>query len=171
MDTKECDMFVTNFMNKMRKKNAKLINGDYDQIYGSLFTQLMLALPKFREDNPKKAKLSSFLYGVCLNELNRYRKKERSYYNHNFTRNDLHLFRSKDNTPLYNTLKEELISQINKSNLPTKTREIILLYIEDPYSSGADLAARCGVTRQAINNHIQSARQYLKNKRIEMDLV
>ncbi len=162
MTPKECEEFVIKFL---AIKDRRILKTDYNEVVGELLTAVLLAIPKHDD---KISQLNTYLYRVCMNELIKFKKREKRFYEHYYPQMDMSIYKSNDYGPALKAQQEELKSAINKSLLPKQTKEVVLKYIDDPSCPQKEMAQALGMTRQGINFHLMSARQYLALREIEI---
>lgn len=144
-----------------------LLKRDYDASVGELISAMHRAEPNF--DETRGVKKSTYFWKVCLRRFLRYRHTESQFYDRHSLHSSFLNLPSKETNPLLYLQYEELKEKVRQSALSARSKEIVLIYIDDPFASFADIGRQLGVTRQAVENHIRSSKQYLKRYNILLD--
>jgi len=164
MTIEECRKFADKFL---KCTDTRIYKTDYNQFVGELTYAILRALPKYEER--KGAKLGSYLYSVCLHRLGRVKAEEKQYYSKHQNYSDMEVLAINTKTAPKILEKEEMRKIVADSSLPSRTKEIVYLVIDDPYTSQAELARRVGLSRERIRQHFESAKQYLAKQNIELE--
>lgn len=164
MTTEECRKFADKFL---RGVDSRCYKADYNQFVGELTSAILRALPQYEER--KGAKLTSFLHAVCLHRLGRVKAEEKQFYSKHQNYSDMELLAINTKTAPQILEKDEMRKIVANSTLPPRTKEIVYLVIDDPYTSQAELARNVGLSRERIRQHFESAKQYLAKQNIELE--
>jgi RNA polymerase sigma factor (sigma-70 family) len=163
MTQKEYEDFAVKYLNF---KSPGLLKCDYNTVVGELVSAMMTAEPHL---NTNISNINTYFSMVCRNRLLNFLRRERRFYGKHVMLSDMTDFQSKDRGPAVQLQKEELKRRVQSTALPAKTKEVVLLYIENPFVSNAELARQLGISRQCVGAHISSARQYLSRRNVSLE--
>lgn len=163
MTQKEYEDFAVKYLNF---KSPGLLKCDYNTVVGELMTAMMTAEPHL---NTSISNQQTYLSMVCRNRLYNFLRRERRFYGKHVILSDMTDFQSRDGGPAVRLQKEELQKRVQESALPVRTKEVVLLYIENPFVHHSELGRQLGITRQCVGAHISSARQYLSRRNISLE--
>lgn len=157
----ELSVFIDKYL---YKKYPKLIKQDANFYRGELLYIAYLAKAGWREDG---AQFNTYLTTCFRNHMIKIRKKEKEWYDKHVVVSSLENYPS----PTYNAALisqyNELIESIKETNLSPKNKEIVVHYLR----SGKNLpevGRHFGITKQRVSQIIESVRQYLLKRRIEL---
>lgn len=138
---------------------------DYDKYFGEMLGIVLYGLSKY--DPTRGASLKTYLGHVCRHRLERISKIDSKFYNKHRLSGDMGEYINLGYSPDFLAQQDELVERIQDSSLPKRTKEIVLFCVSNPDKSQADVAKHLNVSRQAVNQHCLSARQYLKRYNID----
>lgn len=97
-------------------------------------------------------------------------KRDKLFYEKHTFKEPLQNFPSKSHTPFVLTMKHESDLILKKCGLSARTKEIITYYLDNPELTLEEVGKHLGVSKQAIHQHMLSARQYFERNKLEFEI-
>lgn len=160
----ELRLFIDNFL---RKHYYRQYHCDYNMYSGELFVIGNKAREKYNPDKAGAAKFNTYLTRCLFNIMTLINKNEREWYEHHKSM-ALESFASPDLAPNLISQYRELVERISESELTSRTKEIVTSYLTKPYKSFTELGKDFGISKQRVSVLIESARQYLSRRGVEI---
>ncbi len=160
----ELRLFIDCFL---RKFYYRQYNCDYNMFAGELFAIGDNARKKFDPNKIGSAKFNTYLTRCLINMMTLLNKREKEWYTHHIVMS-LSNFAAEELPPSLISQYRELVERVNESELTPRTKEIVGAYLLRPYKSLTDLGKDFGISKQRVSTLIESARQYLSRRSVEI---
>lgn len=139
-----------------------------EEYFGEMLTEAYSALSDF--DPSKNAQPSTLIYSYCKNRMCKIIRREKEYYKQHKFYGNMELYPSSSRTPYFYTAKYEMVEAILNSDLSKRTKDVVLTLVDFPEETYDEVGKRLGVSKQAVHQHLLSAKQYFVRNKIEFTL-
>jgi len=149
----------------LSRYGIKFLNDDF--YVGEMITAANLALTKY---DPTRGRPSTMIYKYCFNRFYKILKEEKRFYERHILTQCFNDFEQKTElSPVAICSHSELAKTVQNSGLSARTKEVILLRIQNPSDTERELGAKLGISKQAVSLHIISANNYFNNNKIDFN--
>lgn len=159
----ELSNFIIRFLFKFYPRQALF---DYDMYFGELVKVAYDAKRLYKEDSP--AKFSTYLGKSFFNKMGQIGKREKEWYKYHVTTICLNNIKSNDMAAGLTAQHNEILEIVRNSDIPEKSKEIMISFLTKPHLTMKSLGEEFGVTKQRVNMVVNSTIQYFERQGIDI---